>query len=91
MYIADQQEKFKKDERTSDWIGSLIDSYAVLWHIQWIMGTLFGLHPKSMTGNGNALELGFEDKDAKDEAYVDLEKVRYESCIHDMFTKIQNL
>jgi hypothetical protein len=42
-----------------------------------------------MTGYVNALKLRFEDKDAKDEAYADLEKVHYEGCICDMFTRIQ--
>jgi hypothetical protein len=36
----------------------------------------------------NALKLRFEDNDAKDEAYADMDKVRYESCIRDIFTKI---
>jgi hypothetical protein len=43
-----------------------------------------------MTGYLNVLKLRFEDKDAKDEAYADIEKVRYEGCIWDMFTKSQN-
>jgi len=42
-----------------------------------------------MTGYVNALKLRFEGKDAKDEAFAELEKVRYEGCIRDMFTKIQ--
>jgi hypothetical protein len=42
-----------------------------------------------MTGYVNALTLRFEDKDARDEAYSELEKVRYEGCIRDMFTQIQ--
>jgi len=42
-----------------------------------------------MTGYVNALKLRFEDRDAKDEAYVDLERIRYDGCIRDMFTKIQ--
>jgi len=89
VYIRDQPEKFPEDERTIDWIGSLMDSYAASWHIQWLKGTLAGLYPKSMTGYINALMLRFEDKDARDEAYCELEKVRYEGCIRDMFTKIQ--
>jgi len=88
VYIEDQPEKFPKDQRTIVWIRSLMDSYAASWHIQWIKGTLNGTHPKSMTGYVNALKLRFEDKDAKDEAFADLEKVRYEGCIRDMFTKI---
>jgi hypothetical protein len=44
-----------------------------------------------MTGYINALKLRFEDRDAKDEAYAELEKVRYEGCIRDMFTQIQTL
>jgi hypothetical protein len=64
-------------------------SYAASLHSQWIKGTLPGLHPKSMTGYVIALKLRFEDKDTKNEAYADIEKVRYEGCIPDMFTKIQ--
>jgi hypothetical protein len=67
----------------------LIDSYAASWHIQWIQGTVAGLHPKSPTGHVNALELRFEDKNAKDEAYGDLIEIRYEGCIRDMCTKNQ--
>jgi len=91
VYIEDQPEKFPKDQRTIDWIGSLMDSYAASWHIQWVKGTLNGTHLKSMTGYVNALKLRFEDKDAKDEAFAELEKVRYEGGIRDMFTKIQTL
>jgi len=91
VYIKDQPERFPEDERTIDWIGSLMDSYAASWHIQWLKGTVSGLHPKSMTGYVGALKLRFEDKDAKDEAYAALEKVRYEGCIRDMFTQIQTL
>jgi hypothetical protein len=42
-----------------------------------------------MTGYVNALKLRFEDTDTKDDAYANLEKVKYEGCIHDMVTKIQ--
>jgi len=55
VYIEDQPERFPKDERTIDWIGSLMDSYAASWHIQWLKGTLNGTHPKLVlaTGPGN--------------------------------------
>jgi hypothetical protein len=66
-----------------------MDKYAAAWHIQWLRGTISGKHPKSITGYIQALKLRFEDKDAKDEAYAKLEKVRYEGCIRDMFTQIQ--
>jgi hypothetical protein len=75
VYIHDQPEKFPKDERTIDWIGSLMDRYAATWHIQWIKGTLTGKHRKLITMYIQALKLRFEDKDAKDEAYASLEKV----------------
>jgi hypothetical protein len=39
VYIRDQPEKFPNDERTIDWIGSLMDRYAAAWHIQWLKGT----------------------------------------------------
>jgi hypothetical protein len=68
VYIRDQPEKFPNDERTIDWIGSLMDKYAAAWHIQWLRGTLSGKHPKSITGYIQALKLRFEDKNAKDEA-----------------------
>jgi hypothetical protein len=66
-------------------------SYAASWHIHLIKGTLNRMHPKSMTGYLNALKLRFEDKDAKDKAYVDMKEFRYKGCIRDMFTKIQTL
>jgi hypothetical protein len=66
-----------------------MESYAASWHIQWLKGTLAGTYPKSMTGYINALTLRFEDKDARDEAYAELEEVRYDECIRDMFTQIQ--
>jgi len=63
--------------------------YAAAWHIQWLMGTLNGVHPKSMTRYTTDFMLWFQDWDAKDEAYADFEKVRHTSCITDMFTKMQ--
>jgi hypothetical protein len=90
VYIEDQPEKFPKDEWTIDWIGLLMTSYAASWHIPWTKGTLSGAHPKSKTSYVNALKLRFQDRDARDEADEDMEKVRYEGCIRDMFTKIQN-
>jgi len=60
VYIEAQPEKFPKDERTIDWIGSLMDKYASAWHIQWLKGTLNGVHPKSMNGYIRALRLRFE-------------------------------
>jgi len=44
-----------------------------------------------MTGYVNALKSRYEDRDAKDEAFADLENVHYEACIRDMYTKIQTL
>jgi hypothetical protein len=87
--MEDQPGKFSKDDQTIDWIGSLMKSYAASWHIQWIKGTLSRVHPKSMTGYVNALKLRFDDRDARDEAYANMEKVRYQGCIRDMFTKIR--
>jgi hypothetical protein len=52
-------------------------------------GDSFRKTPKVKTGYIQALKLWFEDKDAKDEAYAALEKVRYDGCIGDMFTQIQ--
>jgi len=89
VYIEDQPDNFPKDNRAIDWIGSLMDSYAAFWHIQWIEGTLTGLHLKSVMGYSNAHKLRFEENDAKDEASADVDNVRYEGCIRDMFPKIQ--
>jgi hypothetical protein len=89
VYIRDQPEKLPNYERTIDWIGSLMDQYAAAWHIQWIKGTLAGKHLKSITGYIQEVKLGFEDRDTKHEAYAELEKVRYDGCIRDMFTQIQ--
>lgn len=66
-----------------------MDRYAAAWHLQWLQGTLNGTHRQAMTGYINALKLRFDDRDPKDTAYSDLEKVRYEGCIRDMFPKIQ--
>ena len=66
-----------------------MDKYAAACHVQWSKGTVSGKHPKSITGYVQALKLRFEDRDDKDEAYASLEKVRYDGCIRDMFTKIQ--
>lgn len=52
-----------------------MDKYAAARNIQRLEGTLSGVHPKSMTGYVNALNLRCENPDAKDEAYADLEKV----------------
>jgi len=89
VYIHDQPEKFPNDQRTIDWIGSPMDKYAAAWHIQWIKGTLSGKLPKSITGYIQALKLRFEDREAQNEAYALLEKVKYDGCIRDMFTQIQ--
>jgi len=50
---------------------------------------LNGKYPKSITGYIQSLKLRFENKDAKDEAYAALEKVRYDGNIRYMFTQIQ--
>jgi hypothetical protein len=50
VYIRDQLERFPKDDQSIDWIGSLMESYAASWHIQWLKGTLAGTYPKSMMG-----------------------------------------
>jgi hypothetical protein len=42
-----------------------------------------------MTGYIAAFKLRFENRDTKDEAYADLERVHQEGFIRDMFTKIQ--
>jgi len=89
VYKQDQPETFPKDERTIDWIGSLMDRYAAPWPIQWLKGTLNGIYPNLMTGYTQALKLRFKDIEAKDEAYANLDEVRYDGCIWDMLNQIQ--
>jgi len=55
--IRDQPEKFSNDERTIDLIGSKMDMYAAVWHVQWIKGTISGKHPESITGYIQSLML----------------------------------
>jgi len=88
-FIQDQPEKFDDSGRTINWIGGLMRKYAAAWHVQWERQALKGLFPRSWTTYQNDLVLRFEDHEARDEAYADLEKVRYEGDIQDMFTKIQ--
>jgi hypothetical protein len=47
--IEDQTEKFPEDERTIDWIESLMESFAASSHVQWIKATFAGMHTQSMT------------------------------------------
>lgn len=58
-----------------------MDRYAAPWPIQWLKGTLNGIYPNLMTGYTQALKLRFKDIEAKDEAYANLDKVRYDGCI----------
>lgn len=66
----------------------MLKKYAAAWHVQWERQALAGKFPRSWTTYQNHLMLRFEDKEARDKAYADLEKVRYEGDIRDMFTKI---
>jgi len=88
-FIQDQPEKFDNTGRTINLIGGLMRKYAAAWHVQWERQALKGVFPRSWTTYQNDLVLRFEDREARDEAYADLEKVRYEGDIRDMFTKIQ--
>jgi hypothetical protein len=88
-FIQDQPEKFDDSGRTINWIGGLMKKYAAAWHVPWERQALKGLFPRSWTTYQNDLVLRFEDREVRDEAYADLEKVRYEGDIWDMFTKIQ--
>jgi hypothetical protein len=58
--IHDQPEKFTKDERTIDWISSLMDKYVAARHSQWINETLSVKLPESITRYIQALQLRFE-------------------------------
>jgi len=88
-FIQDQPEKFKDSGRTINWIGGLMRKYAAAWHVQWKSQALKAIFPRSWTMYQNDLVLYFEDREARDEAYADLRKGRYEGDIRDMFTKIQ--
>jgi len=88
-FIQDQPEKFDDSGRTINWIGGLMRKYAAAWHVQWERQALRGVFPRSWTTYQNDLVLRFEDREARDEAYADLKKVRSEGDIRDMFTKIQ--
>jgi hypothetical protein len=64
-------------------------TYSVAWHVQWERQAVAGKFPRSWMTYHNDLMLRFEDKEAWDEVYADLEKVRDEGNIRDIFTKIQ--
>jgi len=49
--------------------------YAAACHVQWERQALAGKFPRTWTTYENDLMLRFEDKEAWDEAYADLEKV----------------
>jgi hypothetical protein len=55
-----------------------MDKYAAALHLQWVRGTHNETHPKSMTGYILALRMQIEHKEAKDEAYASVDKVRYD-------------
>jgi hypothetical protein len=88
-FIQDQPEKFDNTGRTINWAGGLLKKYAAAWHVQWERQALAGKFPRSWTTYQNNIVLRFEDKEARDEAFADLDKVQYEGDIGDMFTKIQ--
>lgn len=87
--IQDQPEKFDETGRTINWVGGLLKKYAAAWHVQWERQVLAGKFPRSWRTYQNDIALRFEDKEARDDAFADLEKVQYEGDIRDMLTKIQ--
>jgi len=84
--MHDQPEKFEDTRRTINWVGGLLNQYAAAWHVQWERQALAGKIPKSWTTYQKDLVLRFKDKAAQDEVYTELEKIRYEGDIQDMFT-----
>jgi len=88
-FIQDQPEKFDQTGRTINWVSGLLKQYAAAWHVQWERQALAGKFPRSWTSYQNDISLRFEHKEARDEAFADLEKVSYEGDIRDMFMKIQ--
>jgi len=80
---------FEDSGRTINWIGGFLKKFAAAWHVQWERQALAGKFPRSWTTYRNDLVLRFEHKEDRDEAYVELEKVRDEGDFRDMFTKIQ--
>jgi len=89
MFIQDQPEKFDETGRTINSVGGILKKYAAAWHVQWERQALAGEFPSSWTTYQNDIVLRFEDKEARDEAFADLERAQYEGDIRDMFTKIQ--
>lgn len=65
-----------------------MDHYGATWGDQRLKGTLSRKHPRSMTRYIQALMLRFEEKEPKNEAYVNLEKLRYDRFIRDILTHI---
>jgi hypothetical protein len=87
--IKDELEKFPKDRRTMDWIGSLMDRYAAAWHIQWLKRMWNGAYLISIIGYINARLLRFEIWDTSDGAYLNLEIVRYDGDLGNIITNSQ--
>lgn len=46
-----------------------------------------GMHSKFLTIYFNDIQLHFQDREARDEAYADLEIVKYDGCFRDMVTQ----
>ena len=61
--------------------------YEAAQHVQWERQALAGKFPRSWPTYQNHLMLRFEDKEAWGKAYAELEKIRYDGDIRDMFTK----
>jgi len=57
--------------------------------VQWERNYLARKHPRSWTTYQNNIQLRFEDKEVRDMAYSNMEKVRCKGGIRDMFTRIQ--
>jgi hypothetical protein len=68
-------------------IGGVLKKYAMAWHVQWERQALAAKLPRSWTTYQPDVMLRFEDKEARNQAYSDLVKVRYEGDIRDIFTK----
>jgi hypothetical protein len=88
-FIHDQPEKFLDSGRTINWVGGFMVKYAGAWHVSWERKALSGQFPRSWTTYQNDIQLRFEDREARDEALAEMEKIRYTGWIRDMFTQIQ--
>jgi len=87
--IQDQPKNFDDTGRTINWVGGSFKKFAPAWHVHGERQPFAGKFPRSWATSQNDLMWGFNDKEAREEAYAMLENIRYDGDIGDMFTKIR--